>query len=390
MLLIVFVLCLLLMYIGFYCTRSLFSPLVLISGLWGIITGLFFIFGDQLYPVTGKFPLAILLWIVCFYIGAFYADLKSIPFHLALERKGDPNVSILKLYYIIVCITTPVIVLMTLLSALNGPTGNLLYDLRFGNIGAFKLGFWGYFVSLAFVTYLIELAYYSVQNRKRVFILLILNLFLAIITVSKFSFFSILFSSVVILYYRRKIRFQKILFLFLFFLLFSIVLQWSRSLSGSIAIKEFLVTYLLSGAVAFDYLADGVIGTDLGTNTFRFFYAVADAFGANVGVNNTILDFVNIPLPTNVYTVLYPFYVDFGWIGIILFALFSGLFYGFVHRQIREGENSFLVIYAIFATYIVMQFMGEFLATNLSNTIQYLFYTILPFIVKKEISWRWR
>ena len=154
-------------------------------------------------------------------------------------------------------------------------------------------------------------------------------------------------------------------------------------------LKEFLAVYITSGSVAYDYFIDTFNSPAVGANTFRFFYAVARFLGNNVEVNQTILNYVDVPLPTNVYTVLYPFYMDFGWCGIIIFGILMGYCYGFIHAKIHSGESFFLVIYAIFSVYIIMQFMGEFIFTNLSITIQYLFYTLLPYIVKKEIKITW-
>ena len=61
--------------------------------------------------------------------------------------------------------------------------------------------------------------------------------------------------------------------------------------------------YLFAGMPAFDTLRL-THQEYVGENIFRFYYAVADSFGATYEVKNTVLDYVNVPAPTNVYTIL--------------------------------------------------------------------------------------
>ena len=45
---------------------------------------------------------------------------------------------------------------------------------------------------------------------------------------------------------------------------------------------------------------------------------------------------------------MYPFYEDFGNIGVFVFSIVYGIFYGFLYKKSRTGGKIQLVLYAIF------------------------------------------
>ena len=90
------------------------------------------------------------------------------------------------------------------------------------------------------------------------------------------------------------------------------------------SIADVLGIYIYSPLVALGLLENTI---HFGEYTFRIFYAVSYYFGfSELPPQETILDYVNVPFPTNVYTVMQPFYSDFGLLGVFLGAIFYGLF----------------------------------------------------------------
>ena len=54
-------------------------------------------------------------------------------------------------------------------------------------------------------------------------------------------------------------------------------------------------------------------------------------------------------------------------------------FIGYLYKKSRTGGKLELILYAIFLTFVLMEFIGEFIFTNFSITIQYVFFAILTF-----------
>ena len=81
---------------------------------------------------------------------------------------------------------------------------------------------------------------------------------------------------------------------------------------------------------------------------------------------------------------MYPFYEDFGNIGVFVFSIVYGIFYGFLYKKSRTGGKIQLVLYAIFLTFVLMEFIGEFIFTNMSVTIQYIVFATLPYLFSKQ------
>ncbi|MEG2149861.1 MAG: O-antigen polymerase [Bacteroidaceae bacterium] len=393
MLIIVLIIFALMFGIGYYCSRSFFAPYTLMAGLWTIILSLYYILENNFFLIQNKFPIAILIWGVCFFVGSYF--MQAISKSSVEEQKNvEPNNQIRRVFFVFAVVFMPIIICYSFYDAFIKDSSNFFLYLRMVNTGMDEsiegpqFGVLNYFVSLTFVLYLIELLMVTKQTKKKVYILFTLNLLLNIITMSKTSFFCLLISSIVILYFKGKIKIKSIFFCLLGFFCFSVVFQSIRQLNSEelVNVFSFVNVYLLSGAVAFDYLT-AIPGSGwFGENTFRFFYAILSSFGADVPVNATILEFVSIPELTNTYTMLYPFYVDFGFVGIGIFALFQGAFYGYLYKKAITGSNMHLLLYAIFSTYIILEYAGEFLFTNASLNLQYLFYAIFPFIINKRIK----
>ena len=76
--------------------------------------------------------------------------------------------------------------------------------------------------------------------------------------------------------------------------------------------NDFISMYFLSGMPAFDTVKP-YSSLHFGENTFRFFYALSYEFGfSKIEPVDPVLQFIKVPTITNTYTVLYPFYKDFG------------------------------------------------------------------------------
>lgn len=68
-----------------------------------------------------------------------------------------------------------------------------------------------------------------------------------------------------------------------------------------------------------------------------FFTEVANKLGLTEKYNSGETGWVNVPVLTNVYTVMFPYYVDFGYWGIFIFSLILGSGWGVLYNEMKRG-----------------------------------------------------
>ena len=133
---------------------------------------------------------------------------------------------------------------------------------------------------------------------------------------------------------------------------------------------------MLSPAVAFEYVEEDLT-PQLGSHTFQTIYMFLNRFGGDYEVNAKIQEFVWVPLPTNVYTVFQPFFEDFKYKGVALFAMFYGVFSGLAYRMARNGNSVGKCLYVYVVYVLALQFFQENVMMSIVNVIQFTFFTTL-------------
>lgn len=375
-------------FLGWKISQNLFAPFVITPLIWGGVLFCFLTFPHNLYPIGSKFLSNLLVWVLPFFLSSVFAYYKT-EATSDVTAKIEPNMNVIKIYSVLTVLLMPVVIGITVWTAFINDPVNMFRYLRIMNTGmdenieAPDLGILNYLVSMAYVTLFFVLLYG--KKKWLLTLIIVLNLMLAFITMAKTTFLCVILSSLYVLYVKKVIKIRHIAYGLLFFVILSIVLQSLRAASSQnevVAVDsfDFFVLYILTSMPAFEYFALPISAAHWGENTFRLFYAIFYTFGSDIPPINTILEFVNVPVETNTYTVLYPFYTDFGTFGVFFFSIIYGLFYGYLYRKTTTGSKFALIIYAILLNYIILQFIGEFIFTNLSMEIQHLFFVILPFV----------
>lgn len=129
--------------------------------------------------------------------------------------------------------------------------------------------------------------------------------------------------------------------------------------------------------------------------TMRFFRTLYAIIGGealdmkNLEVTNDTSEkgYFFVPLPTNVYTVIGPFWLDFGYVGVVVYSFIIGSVSGFLYRIALNKELWAVIAYSFFACTLVLQFFGEYIFTNLSYTIQIMALTFFAFKFKYTFKW---
>ncbi len=386
MMIVLFLILILFTIIGFYISRDLFAPFVIMPAVWCIIFLLYFLLPNNYYQINYQFPIALLVWTSAFCFSAIFSTYKTQPASIE-SIEAQPNIIVLKVYRLLSYTITPVVLILTLIQAITEDPENIFRYIRIMNTGQdesiepLNLGPALYFIAVAYIMLFFSLLYDKTKKAK--IGIFLLNLLLAFVTMAKTTFLCVFFSTLFILYKKKVVTIKAIALGMLMFIAFSIILQTLRTGDSGDMMEssDFFSIYLLSSSVAFDHFAVPMSAHHFGEHTFRLFYAIQSALGIEIDVAEVILPLVSIPDLTNTYTILYPFYIDFGLLGVLIFGGIYGLTFGYLYKKQASGGNFQLILYAIFLNYLLIGFIGEFIFTNISQTIQYVVFAALPFLL---------
>lgn len=381
------ILCLLLLALSYVCSNeSILAPAVIVSGVWFVTTFLFLVLDHNLNPATSKFMVAISIWVATFCISSLLA--QSLKFNISFANTNPSQIA-RDIYFYFSLITLPFFLHNIYIIISSGFGENIFSVLRYANVSGFEnkgiAPTTSFFVIFWLVSYSMELINYSKQNRWRVILLFILNLLYAFISMSKANFLTLFLVTIIILFYKEKIKLKTILIglMLLIVVFFSIQTLRRDRFSTKLDTKDFVSLYLLAGIPAFETL-EPESSEHFGESTLRLFYAINYKLGySQIEPEDPILKFVHVPIGTNVYTTLYPYYKDFGLTGVTFFGLFLGFLFGVLYNKLRQKDQYALILYALLSICVAMQFMNEVVFTTLSQNLQYIIIAYIPFLISR-------
>ena len=342
---------------------NLFAPWNLTILLWTVVISCIYLLGDRLYPLTSQFYICISLWISIFCISSFVTyNLWAHSKDYTEIRQLHLNKTIFYLLLIVTLIFSPLCVkrVMDVISMFN--TDNIMLAIR--TVAIYGDGFG--ILDLCFVInkalLLVVLWRYPQVSAKTVFLILILLFLNSLAIMDKSTLFFIFVSFAFILYEKRKIRFIHIgiCSVLVVALLFGLtVMRDSFVHKGSLDILLFLSEYIFANPVAFGY-AHEAVSPQFGANTLFLLYYYLHRFDfGNYEVVDLVQEFSYVPIKTNLYTVMQPFYVDFGISGVAFFAILYGVGFGLCYRLYRNGNSSAKCIYTYLVYILLLQFGQE-------------------------------
>ncbi len=361
---------------------SLFSPLMLGGIAWLAVFACGLALGGRFYPVTDR---AFALWAAWFAVsGVFYLFQAEAPAAGDAARARRLPFD----YTLLVLVLVAWLVIQMRHVGLTGPAA-FFSNLRLSsteNAGLASLGLVGRFYPLAFALFLFEHINARPANRRLRLLLWGLMLLFAVATMGKLTALTPILGWAVVRDARRRFTLRRLLLLVpvVFGLLFA--LHLARALVGEqVVLSRFLGLYVYSPLVALGYMpTPGDL--PFGAHVFRFFYVVWDGLVGGVTPVSVVQPYVAVPLLTNVYTVVQPFALDFGAVGVVLGAVFYGLFFSFLYRAAQAGRQLALLLYAGLSMVLFGQFIGEFLFTMLAGHLQFLFAALLIHALARDAA----
>jgi len=379
--------CLFLFFLSLICSKyNIFSPSVITSGIWLLVMLLNITINHHLTPLTNTFYDAINLWVVLFCLSSLF--IQSLSFKRDTIIKPSPLAR--TIFYYSSLVTFPFLIFTVYKIAHMDGTLNWMSQLRLASIGRLKdvsvEDTNPFYVIIWLVSYLIELQNFSKKNKSRILILFFINFAFAFITMAKINFLILFLSTIYILYINKKVLLKHALIGGIILIFIFQGIQNFRATENSAyknTAENMITLYLLSPPPAFETLKPNS-STRFGENTFRVFYAIENKLGfTDQEAVVPLLNFINVGVGTNIYTILYPFYKDFGLTGIALFSIIIGLTMGYIFNKSTNGNQLFVIIYSFLILQIVMQYASEMFFTFFSLNFKRILIALIPFIITK-------
>ncbi len=376
---------------------DLFAPWTITTAVWLAIVVMFQFQGDLLYPLGTQFHTCLALWLPIFCASALitYYLLPAVKDpEEASKRLPETSGLIFTTLYVISMVITPLYLYKIMQVVMMFDTADMLNNLRLLAVfGDEQYGFLNYSYVLNQVLIVVALWRYPKVPLWQLLTIVAASMMSAFAIMEKGILFFLFSALMYILYQKRVIRLRSIIFSTVSVVVVFFLINLARELTSDDAdagdampFLDFFAIYVLSPPAAFERISED-ISTQFGSHTFQTIYLFLNRFGGNYEVNTKLQEFVWVPLPTNVYTVFQPFFMDFGYRGVAFFALVYGLLSGWIYRYARNGSGFAKCVYAYAVYVLILQFYQENVMMSIVNVIQFLFFTW--FITQQQFSFRW-
>ena len=389
-------------YLSYRFYKNWIAPSVVSSTSWGGVLLCYCLLNHGLYDISNKCLFVILLWNICLCLGSFV--FHSINIFSLTTRWKQPkkfNLWVRNLFFYISLIGFIPSLYISYKQALSIGDGDLLLNLRLANTGIvkteFSLGIWAYITSISMVSYLIELLVSKGHFNRRVIVILLVNILLGLATMSKSSFMFLFASSLVVIMSIRAVRIRKMCTYTLMLLILMVGIHEGRSSSDdSKPLERVFYTYFLGGIPALDQIVQSNMHSKIpGQNVLAIVNNVRakitgdDSYKKEEYVFDiTEKGYLFVPEPTNVYTVIGKFWLDYGYIGVIIISFLLGVISAYFYKLycLRIGWG--VILYSYFFPVLLLQFFGEYIFTNLSYLLQLIILSLFAYKFRYIFKWR--
>lgn len=244
---------------------------------------------------------------------------------------------------------------------------------------------------------LIYIFMYKLPIKKaKIIIILLETALIEIMIASK----SILIKAAVIIFcvllIKKKLNKRNVIMLFTLMMIAMYFVTMSRDSAfvTNETMGDYIFTYLFFSLPAFDMLVSGDVPFNtsaFGSQTLGFFYRFfGKIFGTSIPEINqihTTIPLSNGTTTANVFTSLGMYYVDFGYVGIIIYAILLAFIFSLFYKSgFVKGNKVFIVFYILEIYTLFTGFFGDVFFSYLSQPIQDLFWA---FVVASPIVFVW-
>ena len=370
-----------------------FSPWMITLSVWGGMMGLFFISGDILYPLTNQFYYSVALWITILVVTSF------VTFNL-LEHRTQPlpldgikvNKAFFYFLFFVAVVLSPMYMYRVWQTISSFDSDDMLKNARILAVYGEGQGILNYAIVIAQSLLLVALWRYPKIPWWQLAIIIACCILNSIAIMEKGSTFLVLLCSMYVLFERKVIKMRTILFsgvlVVTLFYFVNLMREGENSdFSQDATLLDFIGMYIMSPPVAYSRIVQE-IGSQFGTNTFETIYLFLDRFGiGNFEVHEKTQEFLFVPISTNVYTIMQPFFRDFGYWGVAFFAWGYGVLSGVLYRYSCNGNVFCICMYTYLVEILVLQFYQENLFLSMVFVLQLVFFVLLLTQDKIKLSY---
>jgi len=368
--------------VGLFRRMSLYSPFMLSALVWQVVFISSLIFGDMFYPLTEG---AFVMWLTWFLGSSLFYFFLSNPAQLT----NKTILRCLPVDYTFILAALILWLAYRIWVVGNAGPSHFFLNLRLSSnqLEDYELlGLVGRSYPLVFALFLFEHVNARNGNRHLRILLWCFMLLYAFATMGKFAILTPVLAWVVIKGIRGELSNRRLLWLVPLSFGLMVLLHRVRAGAGEQAsLAELLSIYIYSPIVALGYMVPQ-IDAPLGAYTLRFFYALVHALMGGMEPVQVIQDYVEIPYLTNVFTVIQPFFVDFGMAGVLFGSAIYGIFFGLTYHYARANRQLPLMIYSGLSVVLVGQFIGELFLTMLSGNLQFIIAAIIVTFFSRRVD----
>lgn len=360
-----------------------FSPWTLTIGIWAIILGLYYLLDTDLYPITSQFYFCFIIWIPIFCITAFITyiimPVRDIP-HVRKDSQ-DKSLLLFNILFVISLIITPLYVYKVMQIILMFSSEDLMSNIRTLAVYGEGVGFLGYSNVLNQSLFVVAIWAYPRVPLWKIVLLALACILNSLAIMEKGTIFFVFVCVMFVLFEKKVIKMRSIVLagviLIGFFYIFNLARAGEDSdYQKNETLLDFFAMYALSPPVAFCQLQPELT-PQFGTNTFETIYLFLRRFGEDVVVKDKLQEFVFVPISTNVYTLFQPFYTDFGYKGIAIFAAVYGVISGWLYRLYTASVSFGRCMYTYIVNVLILQFYQENIFLSMVFVIQFTFFVYI-------------
>lgn len=392
---------LILIWINHYISKSLLYPPTVFVMLWGAVLLLLILAGDFFYPLSDLAIYTFLAGSIAFTFGGALSrslsrrpavrNLSSVAYRRRFLDCSIVGILILFPFYII---------RLKELSALSGIT-DFWIGLRVQTSTGLKdeLGFgifsyFGAFLTFSGLAAFSETINSSYSKRKGIALVLLVFAY-HMASAARTGAVVFLFSLACVSFLSSGLKLKSSLISVVVFILVFIIPAVILGKGGStdygiyenfISLKENFQIYALGGPVAFSQSILSSSGIESNYRSFSFFLNLFKALGFDVDVVSSNLDYITTPHLTNVYSIYFPYYYDFGFTGVIFVMTVLGFVLSVVYRHAKMGDPRFIFLYSLSFSSLLLSIFSEAFMTSLSYWIQAAFFAFIFYKMPSRIS----
>lgn len=390
--------------INYRISRSWLYPPVVFTVLWSIVLFCLILSGDFFYHISAPTLLIFFLGSLAFSVGGVLSLARKTRLRAVVTSESRWTCRVLDTSLLLLVISLPFYIeRLRHLSAMSG-VSDFWVGLRIHTSTGFQdngLGIFSYITmlgtlaSLAAVIQLMKSAY----PRWRTYLLLFVAFSYGFLSTARTGTIMLLFavSCVLALGGKLKPKTISILAIVLVVLFVAPAFLLGKGISKSDTISENVVgmrenmqMYFLGGPVAFDQSTSGAGQRVSGGKSLIFFLRLLHSLGFS-GANSVpsiIYNYSYTPRLTNLYTVYFPYYTDFGLTGVVAIMFSLGAALTFAYRFAAGGNPIFIVLFSLGFSMLILTSGGDWFLTSLSVWIQATLFSLLLYKIPPLVSRR--